>query len=645
MLAALLAASLTPMLLGQEGGSQEPTGQERALPFRHLDESATITVNFQDEDLGEILEMFSTNYQLNLVYGSDVVGTVTMNFFNAPVEQALAQLLRASNLTYEIDGSFIVVQPAVTSGASSTGSKFPPTVIYLNHIQAKDVEPILAPMLAASEKVVKSAEVQAGIENLNELGGKGEASRDFIVIYASENTLRKIEDLVEHLDQPPAQILVEATILSVNLSDDFQLGFDFTALGGIDFQAMGGSTDVTTGIGRNDVNVAGNDWLYGAEQQGFTNPDQNGLHFGILRNQVGVFVSALEEVTNATVLSNPQILTVNRHAAELLVGRKLPYITTNVTQTSSTQTVAFLEVGTSLSFRPYVTDDGYIRLEVHPKKSDGFINSLGLPEESTTEVSTNILVKEGNTVVIGGLIENQLTTSESQVPFLGDLPWIGRLFRSTNEQETKSEVIVLLTPHIVSDNEMSRRAEIKQAQMETAVANLAASHTGYLRPSYARRMYKEATSALAEGNPEKALAKAEWGLSAMPADPDLAAVIAHCRREIISTRYEDQELQDTLDLLEGKGAGRVTAPTDEPTEETTEEGTEEGLPPVEDPEAEGEATVEEEETAETNTEETTTEEPTTGSTEEPATGGTEEPASGSTTEEPTEEPAGNGNDQ
>lgn len=634
LLAALLAASMTPLLHGQGAGSQEPSGQERPLPFRHLDQSATITVNFQDEDLGEILEMFSTNYQLNLVYGSDVVGTVTMNFFNAPVEEALAQLLRANNLTYEVDGSFIVVQPATSSGGMSSGSKFPPTVIYLNHIQAEDVEPILAPMLAATEKVVKSAKVQAGIENLTDLGGKSEASRDFVVVYASENTLTKIQELVERLDQPPAQILVEATIISVTLNDDYQLGFDFTALGGIDFQAMGGSTDVTSGVTRGNVNVAGNDWLYGVEQQGFTNPDQKGLHFGILRNQVGVFVSALEEVTNATVLSNPQILTVNRHAAELLVGRKLPYITTNVTQTSSTQTVAFLEVGTSLTFRPYVTDDGYIRLEVHPKKSDGFINSLGLPEESTTEVSTNILVREGNTVVIGGLIESILTTSESQVPFLGDLPWIGRLFRSTSEQESKSEVIVLLTPHIVSDNELSRRAEAKEAQMRTAVANLAASHTGYLRPSYARRMYKEATAALAEGNPEKALAKAEWGLSAMPADPDLAAVIAHCRNEIMSTRYEDAELKDALQLLEEKGAGRVEAPREEPTEEEVQE---EALPPVQDPEAEG-TTTEEPATG------TTTEEPTTGSTEEPASG-TEEPATGSTTEEPTEEPAGNGNEQ
>ena len=618
LMAALLAATLSTAAL-----SAQETGQERPAPFRHLDENATITVNFQDEDLGEILEMFSTNYQLNLVYGAEVVGTVTMNFFNAPVEEALAQLLRANNLTYEVDGSFIVIQPRSSSAAQSgQGSKFPPSVIYLNHVRAEDIKPIIEPMLAGTEKVVQSQKVKAGIENLTDLGGKEEASRDFLVVYASDGTLTKIQDLIQLLDQPPAQILVEATILSVTINDDYQLGFDFTALGGVDFQALGGTSDVTSGVSYNSGAVAGSDWVYGADQRGFTDPDANGLHLGILRNQVGVFVNALEEVTNATVLSNPQILTVNRHAAELLVGRKLPYITTNVTQTSSTQTVSFLEVGTSLVFRPYVTDDGYIRMEINPKKSDGFINALGLPEETTTEVSTNVIVKEGNTVVIGGLIESTLATSESQVPFLGDLPWIGRLFRSTIEQESKNEVIVLLTPHIVSDSQLSLIAEEKRARLETAIAHLASSHTGYLRPSYARRMYAEATAALAAGDPEKALAKAEWGLTAMPADPDLAAVVNHCRDELLSDRYEDAEMEDTLRLLEDKGAGRVQVPSDKP--EAAVEAP--ALEPVQNPEAE-------------SVEETTVEESTT---EEPA---TEQPVAEQPAEEPTSGESGDGSDQ
>lgn len=551
-----LTTTLAVVALCGNAFAQDPapgeTGEtEVAVPFQHLDADATITVNFQDEDLGEILELFSTNYELNLVYGSDVLGTVTMNFFNAPVEDALRQLLAANGFTYEIDGRFILIKPAPANiPGNNAASKFLPTVIHLNHIRAEEAMSMLQPLMAASEKMISGMAPQKGLDT-SELGGNEEASRETLVLYASDQTLEKIQGLLDILDVPPTQILVEATILSVSLSDDFQLGVDFSAFGGIDFQAMGGDSNLSDGINTGSVN--GNPlqgWLGGLNQRGFTDSSSNGLHFGILRNQIGMFVSALETVSNTTVLSNPQVLTVNRHAAELLVGRKLPYITTSVTETGTLQSVAFLEVGTSLVFRPFVTDDGYVRMEIFPKKSDGFINSLGLPEETTTELRTNVLVKEGNTVVIGGLIETGQNTEIEQVPLLGSIPYLGQLFRSEIQVESKNEIIILLTPHIVDDLNLAKRSEQARIRIDGARAQLAASHHGYLRPSYARRLYGEAATALAAGDAAGALAKAEWGLSAMPADPDLAALAFHCRREIHAQLEESTELKDTIDFLD-----------------------------------------------------------------------------------------------
>ncbi|PCJ54194.1 MAG: hypothetical protein COA70_06050 [Planctomycetota bacterium] len=554
----LAATSLVVALCGNSFAQEEQTTQEEPatiqeveLPFQHLDADATITVNFQDEDLGEILELFSTNYELNLVYGSDVLGTVTMNFFNAPVQDALRQLLAANGFTYEVDGNFIVIKPKPAANLnSSAASKFLPTVIHLNHIQAKEAMAMLTPLFSGAEKMISGMESQKGLETA-QLGGKEEASLETLVLYASDLTVQKVYDLLAILDVPPIQVLVEATILSVALTDNSQLGVDFTAFGGVDFQALNGNTNLTDGIttdGASGSVLQG--WLGGISQRGFTDPAGNGLHFGILRNQIGMFVSALETVSNTTVLSNPQILTVNRHAAQLLVGRKLPYITTTTTQTGTLQSVAFLEVGTSLVFRPFVTNDGYIRLEIFPKKSDGFINSLGLPEETTTELRTNILVKEGNTVVIGGLIETGTNTEIEQVPFLGSIPYLGQLFRSEKEVESKNEIIILLTPHIVNDRNLAKRSEQARIRIDGARANLAASHHGYLRPSYARRLYGEAAISLAAGDPVAAMAKAEWGLSAMPADPDLAALVDHCRKEIHAQLEESNELKDAIDFLD-----------------------------------------------------------------------------------------------
>lgn len=533
---------------------QEPAGAERPLPFRHLAADEKITVNFQDEDLGAVLEMFSTAYKLNLVYGAEVLGTVTMNFFDAPVEDALRQILLANGFTYEVDGAFLLVKTAPPQPASGRANVHPPTVIYLNHLRAQDVVPMIKPMLSGAESAIEGFKSQKGITSVTDVGGNESADREMFILYAGQKTLDGVRQLLAEIDRPPLQVLVEATILSVRLSDEFQLGVDFTAFAGIDFQELGGGGRISDGVGAGDFDTTStpiDGWLGEVSQRGFTNSGA-GLHFGILRNQIGVFVSALEEVGNATVLSNPQILTVNRHAAQLLVGRKLPYLETTTSQTSTQQSVKFLEVGTSLVFRPFVSDDGYIRLEIHPKKSDGVINAIGLPEESTSEVTTNILVKSGNTVVIGGLMEETQSTISSQVPLLGSLPFVGQLFRSDAVSSSKNEIIVLLTPHIVGDADVSKRSDQVRQRLDAARAELAASHPGYLRPSFARRMYTEAASALARGDAEAALAKAEWGLRAMPADPDLAQLARHCRMELDSTREEAEELRQAIELIQSQ---------------------------------------------------------------------------------------------
>jgi type IV pilus assembly protein PilQ len=550
----MLSAVLATALLHGAAWSQEPVAQERSLPFRHLAADEKITVNFQDEDLGAVLEMFSTAYKLNLVYGADVLGTVTMNFFDAPVEDALRQILLSNGFTYEVDGAFLLIKPAPPQPASGRANTHPPTVIYLNHLRAQDVVPMIKPMLSGAESAIEGFKSQKGITSVTDVGGNESADREMFILYASPKTIDGVRQLLGEIDRPPPQVLVEATILSVRLSDDFQLGVDFTAFAGIDFQELGGDGRISDGVGANDFNTGTtpiDGWLGEVSQRGFTNSG-SGLHFGILRNQIGVFVSALEEVGNATVLSNPQILTVNRHAAQLLVGRKLPYLETTTSQTSTQQSVKFLEVGTSLVFRPFVSEDGYVRLEIHPKKSDGVINSIGLPEESTSEVTTNILVKSGNTVVIGGLMEETQSIASSQVPLLGSLPFIGQLFRSDAVSSSKNEIIVLLTPHIVGDTEVSKRSDQMRQRLDAARAEVAASHPGYLRPSFARRMYTEAASALARGDAEAALAKAEWGLRAMPADPDLAMLARHCRLELDSSREEAEELRQAIELIQSQ---------------------------------------------------------------------------------------------
>jgi type IV pilus assembly protein PilQ len=116
------------------------------------------------------------------------------------------------------------------------------------------------------------------------------------------------------------------------------------------------------------------------------------------------------------------------------------------------QSVDFLDTGTRLIFRPYIGDDGYIRMEVHPEDSSGGLTQANLPFKITTELTSNVLVKDGNTVVIGGLFRESSQSSRSQIPGFGNLPGVGVLFRSQTDATTREEIIVLLTPHIIKDD-------------------------------------------------------------------------------------------------------------------------------------------------------------------------------------------------
>ncbi len=560
---ALLAGNARAQEPAPPAPNQEPV-QEEGTQGGRLERSAEaplsqsgdrITASFQGQDLAAVLEMFATTYGLNLVYGPDVKGSVTVNLFDAPVDEALRQILATNGYRLEDQNGFLVISPitaADQAAQDNPAASFVSRIYFLDHMRAEDVAKLAGPLLGAGEKIVAGPASSSGLDNTSDLGGNDHASREMFLLLASPQTQEKIAALVKEIDIPPRQVLVEATILSVSLNDNSKLGVDFTALGGIDFQAMGGTSDVTDSVSGGTVSGGQlRSWNVGATQRGFTTPGSPGLHIGILRNQLGVFIEALEEVGNATVLSNPQVLTINRHAAQVLIGQRLGYLTQTSTETSTIQAVQFLEVGTSLVFRPFISSDGWIRMEIHPENSTGSINpGTGLPDESTTEVTTNIMVKDGNTVVLGGLMEKGTTTTTSQVPLLGSLPLIGSLFRSESETEERREIIVLLTPHIVNSDELQQRSDDLRLRMNAAQARLAESHSGYLRPSFARRMYAEAGAALATGDPEVALGKAEWGLRAMPADPDLAALAEHCEGEIRARAMEQRELQDAVELLD-----------------------------------------------------------------------------------------------
>ena len=167
-----------------------------------------------------------------------------------------------------------------------------------------------------------------------------------------------------------------------------------------------------------------------------------------------MFIDALETITDTNLIAAPQIRVLNKQRAELIIGDRISYRTLAFNGTQTVENVNFLDSGTRLILRPFMAPDGRVRLEIHPERSSATINpNTGLPNQKTTEVTTNVMARDGETVIIGGLIEEQVVESFDRIPLLGALPLVGPAFRSKTEQIDRTELIVLLTPRIVRDEE------------------------------------------------------------------------------------------------------------------------------------------------------------------------------------------------
>jgi type IV pilus assembly protein PilQ len=312
-----------------------------------------------------------------------------------------------------------------------------------------------------------------------------------------------VEKILEELDVRPAQVLVEATILEAILDDSSILGVDFNALGGIDFSNLDSTSNLFSVTPEEATGEQLNDTLIGARDTGFADDDPTeGFSFGILHDKVGLFIEAMENVVDSNVIANPKVIALNRQRAEIIIGGRLGYFgTETVNQGISQQNVEFLDTGTQLRFRPFISPDGFIRLEIHPQRSDGVVDPItGIPSETTSEVTTNILIKDGDTVVIGGLIEESDELLEKRVPFLGSLPIIGWLFRRKETQTRRTEIIVLITPHILDPNKSCPEAEEELQLFEDRKRLFRDGFPFYTRTLYAERYVAKASASMEEGD-------------------------------------------------------------------------------------------------------------------------------------------------
>lgn len=436
-----------------------------------VSEYMTVDIFVQDESLANVLQALAVETQKNIVASPDVRATVTANLFGVTFYEALDVILSVNGFTYREEGNFIFVRTKAEQIAiDAANRKTTHKVIHLNYLNAEDAAVFVQPLLSeVGELKANSRASSWQISDATPAGGEDFALSATLVVYDYDENIEKIQQVLKSLDTRPAQVLVEATILQTTLNEDNAFGVDFSMVGNInfsDFFGVGGPLAISNAIAGDDVAIGNSFQTVQSTAGNFRGGNAN-FRAALFSDDVGVFIRALDSVSDTTILSNPKILALNRMPARVLVGRKLGYLSTTSTETATTQTVEFLDTGTQLAFRPFISNEGIIRLEIAPRVSEGVVNTrtdvsgvaITVPDEITQELTTNIAVPDGSTVVLGGLFKETTSAGRSQVPILGDIPLIGAAFRGHDDAIDRQEVIFMLTPTIMNDTSLLAQGE------------------------------------------------------------------------------------------------------------------------------------------------------------------------------------------
>lgn len=554
------------------GQNAPPSGRPQNAPrstgiFRGevaVDEFDLVDLHVNNEDLGQVLRLLSMQSRRNVISSREVNASITADLYGVTFYEALDAILHVNGFGYREQGNFIYVYTLDELEQIASASRQQMTrVIELNYLNAVDAARFAAPLLSEVGVITTPNEsADFLIPDDAPVGKDTYANTARMVIHDFEENIDEIAGLVRTLDTRPTQVLVEATILQAQINEENAFGVDFSLIGDLEFteflNPLAAANNLIGGRGNSLINGVEQPTSFpGAdgESRALTTSVGNvsgkaSLKAGIIDEDVAVFLRVLDEVTDVTVISNPKVLTLNRQAARVLVGTRVGFLNTTTTQTATTQTVEFLDTGTQLHIRPFVSSDSLIRLEVKPQVSSASLResvtqtgqAVTIPDEDTTELVTNLLVRDGQTVVLGGLFTESTSYTRRQVPFLGDIPLIGAAFKGQDDAIVRNEIIFMITPSVVDDAVLTLEGERAQDFVEQARVGSREGLLPWSRERQVGRLLIEADELSKAGDDARALLKIQRALALSPHSPDALSM-----RERITGRDRSHPSRSILD--------------------------------------------------------------------------------------------------
>lgn len=460
--------------------------------LNHPNLSRKVSLALNDTNIVDALVYLSEKAEINVAVSKAVTGRATLSLNNVSIRDALDIILLSNELALEKRGDIFYVMPA-SDYESMHGERWSEVrqiqIFKLRYAQPSDVVEILANIKSRvgnivadnatgtlvvmdtpeklqqmrqavdtldHEQVTKvfdlkyanAKDVEAFIQPRLDAKGAGSIKADEkynrVVVNALPGKMEEVEKLVTKLDARIKQVLIEAKIVRVRLTPDLEYGIDWQRV----FAYGGGS---------------GAKKIFDFSSTFPVDPTLSAFGKLVLgrvaaNGEPEVVITMLKEIGEAKILSSPRITALNNEEAKIFVGTREVYTTSSTTSGTGGNTTAtsvnFIDVGITLKVTPTINDNGEILMKIAPEVSrvDRFFETAEgdqIPVVDTTNASTRVMVADGNTIIIGGLIRDELNRTTQKLPVLGDIPVVGNAFKHVREDKEKTELVVFLTPHIV----------------------------------------------------------------------------------------------------------------------------------------------------------------------------------------------------
>ncbi|CAE6889443.1 COG4796 Type II secretory pathway [Vibrio sp. B1REV9] len=410
-----------------------------------------ISINFQDIPVRNVLQLIADYNDFNLVVSDSVSGNLTLRLDDVPWPQVLDIILQVKGLDKRVDGNVILIAPL--------------DELELREKQRLEKQKLEQEIGELSSEIIKVnfakasdvAEMINGEGNISMLSERGsmtvdERTNSLLVRELPEN-IDVIREIIEALDIPVKQVQIEARIVTINEGNLDELGvrWGFTSINGS--STVGGSIENNLAtLGLYDGGVGIDDFLN--VNLAATNPSATSLAFQVAKLGAGTLLdlelSALQQESKAEIISSPRLITTNKKPAYIEQGTEIPYLESS---SSGATSVTFKKAVLSLKVTPQITPDNRLVLDLSVTQDrPGQVVKTGTGEAvaiDTQRIGTQVLVNNGETVVLGGIFQHSLSNAVDKVPLLGDLPLLGALFRRSYEKVGKSELLIFVTPKVV----------------------------------------------------------------------------------------------------------------------------------------------------------------------------------------------------